>query len=96
MSLTNKYAAIGDKIWISYDTNIGQGQYGDYCYIKSWFPNRSEKIEDGNLYIKGIIYNISWHYNGIQFTCKVINKDGSINNTEIYIKDPSRLTLIKD
>jgi len=95
MSLINQYATIGYKVWISYNTTIGQHQYGDYCYIKSWFPDRSEKIEDGNLFIKGIIHNINWHYDNVQFTCKIINKDGSINKTEIYIKDPTRLTLIK-
>lgn len=85
---------IGDLCWLHFNTKLGQSQCGDYAYHRCYVPNRSEKIEDGETYIKIRITNIAWKYGRMAFFYKSVNKDGT-ETYECEVDDPTRLTLIK-
>ncbi len=95
MSVVGKYANVGNKVWVHYNTKSGQSQSGDYTYIKGYAKNRSQKVEDGETYVKAVIDSISWHYTSIAFNLRVLDKDGTAGY-RIQIKEPERLTLIVD
>ena len=93
MSLKGKWIKGGETCWLHFDTKLGQQQAGDYAYQQCYAPNRSEKIEDGETYVKVHIEDVVWHYDRISFIIKTVNKDGSVvYKTQVY--DPERLTLI--
>lgn len=93
MSLKGKYIKGGELCWLHFNLQLGQPQSGDYAYQCAYAKNRSEKLEDGETYIKVRIIDIVWKYNQICFNIKTVNKD----MTEVYssqIYDVKRLTLI--
>ena len=93
MSLENKIVRGGELCWLHFDTKPGQSQCGDYGYQKEYAPNRSEKIEDGETYVKVKVLSVMWKYDKIAFNLITVDKDG----TESYkhqVSDPERLTLI--
>lgn len=93
MSLKGKYIKGGELCWLHFNTEMGQSQCGDYGYQQCYAPNRSEKIEDGETYIKVRIEDVVWKYTRIAFNVKTVNKDGStVYGTQVY--DPERLTII--
>jgi len=92
--LYGKTAEAGRLVWVHYNVTPGQSQYGDYGYVKGYAPNRSEKVEDGETYVKAKIVKIFWLINTIRFVCVILKKDGT-EGYRICIDDPSRLTVIE-
>ena len=95
MSLKGKYIEGGELVWVHFNVTPGQSQFGDYAYQNAYAKNRSQKIEDGETYIKMKIKEVIWKYNSICFNMITINKDGS----EVYdtqIDDVNRMTLIDE
>tara|TARA_R110000772_G_scaffold17946_3_gene50136 strand:+ start:223196 stop:223477 length:282 start_codon:yes stop_codon:yes gene_type:complete len=93
MSLKGKYIKGGELCWLHFNTTLGQTQSGDYAYQKAYAKNRSEKIEDGETYVKIIITDVVWKYDEVYFNFKTVNKDGTTCYSN-QVHDPERLTLI--
>lgn len=95
MSLEGKYIKGGEKCWLHFNTELGQSQSGDYAYQKAYAKDRSEKIEDGETYVKVRILEVVWKYGRVCFNIKTINKDlTEVYSTQVY--DVNRLTLINE
>jgi hypothetical protein len=97
MSLKKEYIEGGELCWLHFHTKTGHpsGQSGDYAYQQCYAKNRSEKIEDGETYVKVRILDVVSKYGKLTFNLKTVCKDG----TEIYetqCDDYNRLTLIKE
>ena len=95
MSLKKKCVIGGELAWLHFNTELGQPQCGDYAYQKAYAPNRSEKIEDGETYVKVRIVDVMSKYGKLTFNLMTVCKDG----TEVYptqCDDIERLTLIED
>ncbi len=95
MSVKGKCIKGGELCWLHFNTVLGQMQCGDYGYQNAYAKNRSEKIEDGETYVKVRIKSILWKYDKIAFNIMSVNRD----MTESYntqVSDPDRLTLIPD
>jgi len=95
MSIQNKFISIGDICWLYYNTTPGQSQCGDYAYLNAYAKNRSEKIEDGKIYVKVKIREIAWKYTKFVIFFSVVNKGGS-QGYQSEVADIERLTLIKE
>jgi hypothetical protein len=93
MSLKGKVVSGGEVCWLHFNTTLGQPQCGDYGYQKAYAPNRSEKIEDGETYVKVKILDVMWKYDAICFNIITVNKDGS-ESYKTQVDDADRLTLI--
>lgn len=94
MSLKKECINGGELAWLHFNTKSGQTQYGDYAYQKAYAPNRSEKIEDDETYIKVRILDVMSKYGKLTFNLKTVCKDDSeVYNTQC--NDIERLTLIK-
>jgi len=94
MSLEKEYIQGGEFAWLHFNTKLGQSQCGDYAYQQAYAPNRSEKIEDGETYVKVKILEVVSKYGRMTFNLVTVNKDGSI----VYptqCDEIDRLTLIK-
>lgn len=91
--IVGQHVRAGVKAWLHFNTTLGQTQSGDYAYVKVYAPNRSEKIEDGETFVKVVIKEIVWAYNSIQFNVAILDKDGT-EGYEKQIDDPRRLTLV--
>lgn len=70
----------GELAWLHFDRSPGQTQSGDYAYQKAYAPKRSEKIEDGETYVKVRITSISCNYGKFTLNLRTVCKDG----TEVY------------
>lgn len=95
MSLKGKYIDGGELCWLHFNVTPGQSQYGDYGYQQAYAKNRSQKVEDGETYIKVRIKEVVWKYDKVVFNVITVNKDGS----EVYdtqVDDAERLTYIEN
>lgn len=93
MSLHGQYIRGGELCWLHFNLTPGQTEFGDYAYQKAYAKTRSEKIEDGETYVKVKILEIVWKYKHVCFNVTTISKD----NKELYatqVYDAKRLTLI--
>ncbi len=93
MSIKDKCVMGGEMAWLHFNTKIGQSQSGDYAYQKCYAKNRSEKIEDDEVYVRVRIKSVMSKYGKLTFNLRTICKDGS----EVYdtqCDDIERLTLI--
>lgn len=92
--LIGKYVTVNDYCWLHYNTEKGQSQSGDYAYLEAYAKDRSEKILNGETYVKVKIKGIIWKYTSFAFNCTIMSE----GNTELYniqITEPERLTLIE-
>ena len=93
MSLQGKYISGGEICWLHFNITPGQTQYGDYGYQQVYAKNRSEKVEDGETYVKVRIKDVVWKYGRVCFNVITVNKDGTEEYcTQVY--EPERLTII--
>lgn len=93
MSLKGKYVEARDLCWLHFKQRKGHSESGEYAYLDAYAKNRSEKVEDGETYIKVRITEIVWKVDKFVFLINIVNKDG----TECYptqVDKPERLTLI--
>lgn len=93
MSIKSKCVQGGELAWLHFNTKIGQSQSGDYAYQQAYAKNRSEKIEDGETYVKVRILSVMSKYGKLTFNLQTVCRDG----TEVYntqCDDIERLTLI--
>lgn len=95
-NLKNEYVEGGELCWLHFITESGHssGQSGDYAYQQCYAPNRSQKIEDGETYVKVRITSVVSKYGRLTFNLVTVNKD----DTESYAtqcNDIERLTIIK-
>jgi hypothetical protein len=93
MALDTRIIKGGELCWLHFNTTEGQSQCGDYGYQKCYAPNRSEKIEDGETYVKVLVTDVWWKYGRVCFNITTVNKDGS-GSYDTQVFDADRLTLI--
>lgn len=94
MSIVGKFVEVEDQVWIHYDLTFGQSQYGDYAGLLGITKRRWEKVERGETYVRAKIVSICWHYDSVQFSCDIFTNGGHLTNHIVFIKDPTRLTLV--
>lgn len=91
-NIFNECVYADEKVWISYNTEIGQSQCGDYGYLKAYAPNREEAVINGKHYVKGKINKIGCVYGHIRFFIDILAENGDTLYA-VTIDDPSRLYL---
>ena len=95
MNIEN-HCLYGDElVWVHFNTTPGQTQCGDYAYQKAYAKNRSEKIQDGETYIKMRITSMMCKYGKLTFNLITVNKDGT-EDYDTQCDDMTRMTLIRD
>jgi hypothetical protein len=92
MSIKGQIIRGGEICWLHFKLDTPNPQSGDYAYQKAYAPNRSEKIEDGETYVKVKIKTVWWKYDKICFNIITVNRDKSESyDTQVY--NAERLTL---
>jgi hypothetical protein len=91
--MKNKSISVGTICWLHFHNQAKKGHQhcGDYGYIQAYAKNRSEKIEDDELYVKVAIKEISYDHDRINFSMEVVNRDNTCSYC-INTNDPARLT----
>ena len=93
--MKNKSISAGAIMWLHFHNMAKKGHQhcGDYGYIQAYAKNRSEKVEDGELYVKVAVKEISFNYGKPTFSLEIVNKDGTCSYP-ISINEPERLSYI--
>lgn len=93
--MKNKSISAGSILWLHFYNKAkpGHAHCGDYGYIEAYAPNRSEKIEDGELYVKVALKEIIYNHGNIRFCLEIVNKDNTCSYS-ITVDEPERLSYI--